>query len=144
LAVNDHQMKTLLHTLLGENEDESVARLVQDLCGIRNRRISDFDDYSLFNFLEVVVKEDSKFLSLDYLAIPAILDRKLGKLQDLGIYSICKELNHGDTLEPDSETPLISFLKKRFTTPPASAKPAGLSAHDVDVKIIQQRRKNAY
>ncbi|GAA5120105.1 hypothetical protein JIN84_20875 [Luteolibacter yonseiensis] len=137
-------MKTLLHTPLGENQDESVANLVRDLCGIRNRRISDYDDYTLFNFLEVVVKEDSKSLSSDHLAAPMILDQKLGKLQDLGIYSVCKELNNGDTLEAEAGTILVKFLKKRFTAPASSGKSAEVSAHDLDVRIIQQRRRNAY
>lgn len=144
LSVNDNQMKTLLHTPLGENQDESVQQLVQDLCSIRNRRISDYDDYTLFNFLEVIAKEDSKSLSLDHLAAPMVLDQKLGKLQDCGIYSVCKELNNGDTLEAESEITLIKFLKKRLTVLASPAKPTDLSAQEIDIRIIQQRRKNAY
>jgi hypothetical protein len=137
-------MKTFLHTPLGDNQDESVQHLVQDLCSIRNRRIGDYQDYTLFNFLEVIAKEDSKILSLDHLAAPMILDRKLGTLHDTGAYSVCKELNHGDTLEAESETTLIKFLKKRITPLASPAKSTSLSTQDIDIRIIQQRRKNAY
>ena len=137
-------MKTLLYTPLSENQDKSVQHLVQDLCSIRNRFVSDYDDYTLFNFLEVIAKEDLKILSLDHLAAPMILDQKLGKLQDSGIYSVCKELNHGDTLEAESETTLIKFLKKHLAVLASPVKSAGLSTHEIDIRIIQQRRKNAY
>jgi len=144
LATNDDSMKTLLHTPLGDNSDESVRHLVHDLCSIRNRRVSDYDDYTLFNFLEVIAKEDSKILSLDHLAIPVILDQKLGTLHDTGVYSVCQELNHGDTLEAESETTLIKFLKKRIAVLGTPAKPTEPSAQEIDMRIIQQRRKNAY
>lgn len=136
-------MKTLLHTALGENQDESVKRLVYDLCALRKRRITDYDEYTLFNFLEVVVKEDSKYLSLDHLAAPMILDQKLDTLHGLGIYSVCRELNNGDTLEPKAGMTLIKFIKKRFAVLANTSKSAALDTEDIDIRIILQRRRNA-
>lgn len=133
----------MLHIPLGKIESEDVRQVINDFCQMLRWRESDYEEYSLFNFLEVVMKQKPDLISLDYLALPLVLDRRMDQLGDHDFLQVCRELKNGDVLELHSGKSLLAFLKSHFADlgimGKASALPAGL---DIETRTILQRRSN--
>lgn len=134
----------MLRTPLAAILDEEIQQGVTDFCRMLRWREDDYAEYPLFNFLELVMSQDPKLVSLDYLALPRILDRKMDTLRPPGFRALCQELKNGDTLEQHGGITLLSFLKTHFaylrTKPKAPRAPAGA---DITTRTILQRRLNA-
>lgn len=136
-------MKPLMHTALGEIEDESIQRLVQDLCEMFRWRESDYQDHSFFDLLGVIIREGGKSVSLDTIAIPRVLDQKLETLRDQGIYQLCRELKNNDTSRLRGELTLFSFLKDHLAALQAPVKDRPpLTDPEFRARIIRQQREN--
>lgn len=136
-------MRTLLQTPIPEIENPDVMEVIDDLCAMLSRRKDDYLDYNLREFLEVIFKADPKFISLSQIAMPRVLDRKIGKLHDHGFYPVCRALKNDDTMEQHAGVTLLAFLKPHFT--PLRAKPQSRCAptgHDSVTRTILQRRRN--
>jgi hypothetical protein len=136
-------MKPLMNTTLGEIEDESIHLLMQDLCEMLCWRQDDFRDYSFFDFLGVIIREKREMVSLDHIAIPRVLDQKLEKLRDLGIFQLCRELKNNDTSQVRGEVTLFSFLQQHLAelqTP--ERKSAPLTDAEFKARIIRTQREN--
>ena len=136
-------MKPLLHTELGKISDNSVHLLVQDLCEMFRWPVGDFQEYTFFNFMDLILTKDAKALSMAYIAQPRVLDQKLETLRDVGIYQICRELKNGDSSQVRGELTLYSFLKKHLASLRTPVKsPPMLSDADFDSELIRRRRAN--
>lgn len=137
-------MKTILQTPLGEITDRDILETLQDLCQMLGWRATEYPDHPLFDFLGMVMMQESKSISLSHIPCPLVVDRKMGNLLDHGFYPVCKALKNGDTLEQHANITLLVFLKRHFAylrTP--STEPRGLTDHELDMRIIRQRRNNA-
>jgi hypothetical protein len=136
-------MRTFLQTRIIEIENPDLMEVIDDFCEMLNWRKNDYSDYNLREFLEVVFKADPKSISLSQIALPRVLDRKIGKLHDHGFYPVCRALKHDDTIEPYAGVTLLAFLKPHFAPLQTHAKahcaPAG---HDSVTRTILQRRRN--
>ncbi len=105
---------------------------------------ADYPEHPLFDFLTMVMMQDSKLISMSRIPSPVVVHRKMGKLLDHGIYPVCKALKNGDTLGQHANITLLLFLKRHFAyLRKASVKPTGLTDHELDIRIIRQRRDNA-
>lgn len=136
-------MKTLFQTPISEIENPEVIEVIDDFCQMLNWRKDDYLDYNLREFLEVVFKENPKSISLSHIPLSRILDRKMGKLRDHGIYPVCRMLNNEDTMEQHAKISLLAFLKERFATPPTQPKARRIATgHDSVTRTIIQRRLN--
>ncbi len=137
-------MKALLHTPLDEIEDQEVRETVQDLCQMLGWRAADYPEHSLFEFLGIVMKQESKFISLSRIPFPMAVDRKVGKLLNHGFYQVCKDLKDGDILGQYANISLLEFLKKHFSyLRKPTPKPRPLTPLDHEIAIIRTRRGNA-
>lgn len=136
-------MKPLMHIALGKIEDESIRLLVQDLCEMFNWRVSDYQEYTFFEFLGVILKENAKSFSLANIALPRVIDRKLETLRDQGVFQLFRELKNDDTSQLRGELTLFAFLKKHLATlrAPVKERPP-LTDYERDVEIAMQRRRN--
>ncbi len=133
----------MLHLPLSKIQSEDIQQVVSDFCQMLRWRESDYADYSLFNFLELVMSQDPKHISLDYLALPLVLDRRMDQLGEHGFLAVCRELKNGDVLELHRSSSLLTFLKSHFAglgiTGKTTALPLGL---DIETRTILQRRRN--
>jgi hypothetical protein len=132
-----------LHIPLAKIESEQIRQVVTDFCQMLHWRECDYEEYSLFNFLEVVMNQKPEHISLDYLALPLVLDRRMDQLGDHDFLQVCRELKNGDVLEHHSAKSLLAFLKTHFAGLGITGKqptlPAGL---DIETRTILQRRRN--
>jgi hypothetical protein len=134
----------MLSIPLGEIQSEDIQQVIADFCQMLRWRQSDYDEYSLFNFLELVMSQNPKNISLDYLALPFVLDRSMDQLGGHEFLAICRELKHGDTLELHSSKTLLAFLKSHFAGLGITGKTTPLPAgFDIETRTILQRRRNS-
>ena len=136
-------MKTLLRTPIGKIEDAGIQDVIQDLCEMRHWHPSHYPEHTLFEFLDLVMMQDPKGISLDHIAVPRVLDQQLEALRDHGIHPVCRELKSGDTSQLRGELTLFSFLKKHFAdlqSPRPPRRPP--SDYERDIQITRLRREN--
>ena len=126
-----------------ENTDDSMRMFLLDGCELLGHRESDYQEYSPFEFLQVVARELGDSISLDRIAMPRILDRKLETLRDTQAFQLCRELRNNDTSLLRGEQTLISFIKSYLAD---LCKPPRLSLDLTDkereVQLIKKRRAN--
>ena len=136
--------KSILHTTLAHIEAEMVLLLVGDFCEMLRWDRAEYSDYTLFNFFEIVMMQSPDSFSLDHIAQPRILGKKLGKIQSGEIQALCRELKNGDTIDQHSSTTLLAFFKSHFEyLLPKPLPEAHQIGHDITTRTILQRRKNA-
>lgn len=134
----------MLQTPLAAIEDEEIQQGIADFCQMLRWRADDYAEYPLFNFLELVMTQDPNLVSLDYLALPRVLDRPMDSLRPPGFRALCQELKHGDTLDQHGGLSLLAFLKNHFAyLQPGKNPPATAQGHDSETRTILQRRRNA-
>ncbi len=136
-------MKPLKNTPLGELKYEAMEHLVQDVCEMFNWHPEDYQEYSFFELLGLVVRQDAKRFSMGHVAVPRVLHRKLDQLRDTPVHQLCRELKDNNTSLLRGELTLFSFLKKHLATLRAPAKQAPpMSDQDFAAEIIRKRREN--
>lgn len=134
----------MLQVPLGEIEDPEVKQAAIDFCRMLRWRETDYAEYSLFNFLELAMNQNPQFISLDYLALPLVLDHKMAELREHGFYAVCRELKNNDVLEQYDSISLLAFLKNHFAYLWTKAKTTQIPAgHDITTRTILQQRRNA-
>jgi hypothetical protein len=107
-------MKSALQTLLPDIGDEHIRELIDDLCQMLGWRADHYPEHTLRSFLETVFSDDPKRVKLSFIPAPRVVDQKLGKLQDHGVYAVCRELKNGRGLELDAGKKLFTFLETHF------------------------------
>ena len=133
----------MLHLPLGKIQSEDILQVVGDFCQMLRWCENDYAEYSLFNFLELVMSQNPRNISLDYLALPLVLDRSMDRLGEHEFLAVCRELKHGDVLELHSNSSLLAFLKSHFASLGITGKTTALpSGHDIETRTILQRRRN--
>ena len=107
-------MKSQLHTPLADIGDEDIRELIDDLCQMLKWQADDYPEHTLRNFLEAVFCYNPKRVSLASIPAPRVVDRRLGKLQDHGVYAVCRELKNGLPLEDLAGRTLPLFLERHL------------------------------
>jgi len=132
----------MLHIPLGQIEDNEILEVVSDLAQILRWPLLDFEEHTVFDFLQIVMTE--KLLSTTYLPSPSILDKKMAKIQDHGFYQVCKQLVGNLSLEPYDRKTLLSFLKSHFTCSRSKAiyLPSNPTDQERKIDLIRLRRRN--
>ena len=133
----------MLRTPVGEIDDAGIQQVIQDLCEMLRWHPSHYPEHTLFEFLDLVMMQDPKAISLENIAVPRVLDQKLEALRDHGIHPVCRELKNDDTSQLRGELTLFSFLRRHFTDLQTPLKPRRFPTdHERDIKITRLRREN--
>lgn len=119
-------MKPPLQTLILEIEDPHLLETIDDFCEMLHWRKDHYPEHTLRDFLQVAFLAPPDSISLEHIAVPRVIDQRMGKLQDHGMYPVCKALKNGDILDQHAKITLFSFLKKHFAElrkPPKKRRP---------------------